>query len=71
MSGLIQARDRLEAVILGCERLLEEDTSGCFQVEEIISIARKVTPATIPPAGLRYAFDVGPVEALLSRCASL
>ena len=43
------------------------DNGVSLPLAEVISLARKVTPATVPPGGLRYSLDQGPLEALPSR----
>ena len=67
LQDLVKVRERLDAVVIACERLVKEDTHVSVSMQEVISLARKITPSVIPPAGLRFNPDSGPVEGLPSR----
>jgi hypothetical protein len=59
--------EKLEASIVACEQALKESTRYDVDFSQVIALARKIAPATIPPQGLRYAPEQGPLEALPAR----
>lgn len=63
----IAVLERLEACIVACENVLKENTKYDVDFHEVIALARKIAPATMPPQGLRYAPEQGPLESLPAR----
>ena len=63
----IAVLERLEASIMACEEALQENTRYEVNFDEVLALARKIAPAILPPQGLRYSPDQGPLEALPAR----
>ena len=63
----IEVLERLEAGITACEEALNENTQYEVNFDQVLALARKIAPGLLPPQGLRYSPDQGPLEALPGR----
>jgi len=63
----LDCRDRLVVAIREAREAVADGEAKEVELDELIALARKITPASRPPPGILFTVDRGPAEALPIR----
>jgi hypothetical protein len=64
---MMDCRDKLDAAIRAGHEIIASDSTAQVSMNELIALARKVTPSTRAPPGSLFSVDQGPAEGLPIR----